>query len=92
MNLIISITNYTISQPNPINNNLNYHINSNYTKISYYLQNHISKTSYQFSIKINPYNKKILITLKKITFTISLFNYTIKTKKITKLFKILKLK
>lgn len=91
MNLIISITDCAVSPPSPVSNNLNCHISSNCTGIACCLQDHISGTSYQFSIEINPCDEKILITLEKFTFTMSLFDYTMGTKEVAKLFGVLEL-
>lgn len=91
MNLIISITDCAVSPPSPVSNNLNCHISSNCTGIACCLQDHLSGTSYQFSIEINPCDEKILITLEKFTFTMSLFDYTMGTKEVAKLFGVLEL-
>lgn len=91
MNSIISITDCAVSPPSPVSNDLNCYISSNCTGISCCLQDHISGTSYQFSIEINPCDEKILITLEKITFTMSLFDYTMGRKEVAKLFGVLDL-
>lgn len=91
MNSIISITDCAVSPPSPVSNNLNCHISSNCTGIACCLQDHISGTSYQFSIEINPCDEKILITLEKFTFAMSLFDYTMGTKEVAKLFGVLDL-
>lgn len=89
--LIIFTTDCAVSPPSPVSNDVNCHISSNCTGISCCLQDHISGTSYQFSIEINPCDEKILITLEKFTFTTSLFDYTMGTKEVAKLFGVLEL-
>lgn len=88
---IISTTDCAVSPSSPVSNDLNCHISSNCTGISCCLEDHISGTSYQFSIEINPCDEKILITLEKFTFTMSLFDYTMGTKEVAKLFGVLEL-
>lgn len=89
--LIIFTTDCAVSPPSPVSNDVNCHISSNCTGISCCLQDHISGTSYQFSIEINPCDEKILITMEKFTFTTSLFDYTMGTKEVAKLFGVLEL-
>lgn len=77
--------------PKPDINSFGCYIGSNCSGIACCLQDEITNMSYQFSLEINACDEKILISLEKFTFIISIFDYTMGTKEVARLFGVLEL-
>nr|XP_022320681.1 uncharacterized protein LOC111122936 [Crassostrea virginica] len=84
-------SNCPVIPPKPDINSFGCYIGSNCSGIACCLQDEITNMSYQFSLEINACDEKILISLEKFTFIISIFDYTMGTKEVARLFGVLEL-
>jgi hypothetical protein len=84
-------TGCSVTPPTPAGALVNCYVSSNCTGISCCLDDHLSGVGYQFSLEIRSCEEKLILTLERMTFTMSLFDYTMGTREVARLFGVLEL-